>query len=204
MKLRMVAPAATIALAALALLAGCKKGDANANSTNTKNTTVTSASPSGTGTMPTPLGTPTSTASASTPTEAFRLYYEAIKRQDGPAVKSLFSRATLKMLEDGAKRANKSLDDYFNDMFKEVSKDIPPTLPESRNEKINGDRATLEINDTKKGKWETLHFVKEGGWKISFDGEGRDGDTGGGTGGDTGGDGDGGDDDGGGGHDGGH
>ena len=172
MKLRTVAPAATIALAALALLAGCKKADSNANGSNSNSKNVTITANTTTNTAPSPLGTPTSTASASSPTEAFRLYYEAIKRRDAPAFKSLLSRATMKFLDDGAKRTNKSVDDFINEMFGEIGRDLPPTLPETRNEKIDGDRATLEAHDAKKDKWETLHFVNEGGWKISTPGEG--------------------------------
>lgn len=201
MRLRMAAPAAAIALAALVALAGCKKGASNANGTNANGPAITVATPSNTSTLPSPMGTPTSTASAATPTEAFRLYYDAVKRNDGAAVKSLFSRATLSNLEERARRANKSFDDYFEETFKEVRQGIPPTLPESRNEQVNGDRATLEINDVTKGSWETLRFVKEGGWKLSFAEE----DQAGGRGGDDAGDDSGGGDDGGdGGHEGGH
>ncbi len=178
MKLRTVAPAATIALAALVGLTGCKKGDSNANGANTKNTTITSNTTTNMGTTA-PLGTPTSTASAATPTEAFRLYYEAIKRGDAPAVKALFSRATIQMLEAQAKATGKSLDDVFGEGFQEARKELPEAVPETRNEKINGDRATLEINDSKKGRWETLNFVKEGGWKIGFADVDRSGDAGG-------------------------
>ena len=177
MKLRTVAPAATIALAALVGLAGCKKGDSNANGANTRNTANTINTTTNTGTT-TPLGTPTSTATASTPTEAFRLYYEAIKRGDAPAVKALFSRSTLQMLEAQAKASNKSIDDVFGEGFQEARQELPDAVPETRNEKINGDRATLEINDAKKGRWETLNFVKEGGWKVSFADEDRAGGAG--------------------------
>ncbi|HEY0380296.1 MAG TPA: hypothetical protein VGC87_25515 [Pyrinomonadaceae bacterium] len=180
MKLRTVASAATVALAALALLAGCKKGESNANASNanSKNTTVTANTSANT--VPSPLGTPTSTAAASSPTEAFRLYYEAIKRRDAPAFKSLLSRGTIKILDDGAKKTNKSVDSFINEMFDQIGRDLPPTLPETRNEQINGDRATLEAHDVKKDKWETLHFINEGGWKLSMPGEGREaGNTGG-------------------------
>lgn len=187
MRLRTVAPAATIALAAAALLAGCKKGDSNANGANTRNTTVTSTNTtSGTTAGTTPLGTPTSTVAAASPTEAFRLYYEAIKRGDATAVKALFSRATIEMLEAQAKATGKSLDDVFGEGFQEARQELPDAVPETRNERINGDRATLEINDVKKGRWETLNFVKEGGWKIGFadvdrsGGAGGDDDSGGG------------------------
>ena len=56
-----------------------------------------------------------------------------------------------------------------------AASEIPPTLPESRNEKIDGDKATLEIKNDKKGTWDTIKFVKEDEqWKISFADEGND------------------------------
>ena len=43
-------------------------------------------------------------------------------------------------------------------------------MPETRNEKITGDTATLEIKNEKTGKWDSLPFVKEDSeWKIAFD-----------------------------------
>ncbi len=56
-------------------------------------------------------------------------------------------------------------------MLKEVDKDDKDEkLPETRNEKITGDTATLEVKNDKTGKWDTLPFVKENGeWKIALD-----------------------------------
>jgi hypothetical protein len=202
MRLRTVAPAATVALAALALLAGCKKGDSNANGSNSNSKNVTITSQANTNIAPSPLGTPTSTATASSPTEAFRLYYEAIKRGDGPAFRSLLSRGAMSKIEEGARQSNKSVDDFVNDVLKEISRDVPPNMPETRNEQVNGDRATIEAHNAKRDKWETINFVNEGGWKVAPDGAdnaprgGGDDDSKGG--------GDGDDDDGGGDHDGGH
>jgi hypothetical protein len=43
-------------------------------------------------------------------------------------------------------------------------------MPETRNEKINGDMATLEVKNEKTDKWDPLPFVKENGeWKIALD-----------------------------------
>ncbi|HWT01706.1 MAG TPA: hypothetical protein VN256_15775 [Pyrinomonadaceae bacterium] len=205
MKLRTVAPAATVALAALALLAGCKKGDSNANGANSNSKNVTITSQANTNIAPSPLGTPTSTAIASSPTEAFRLYYEAIKRGDAPAFRSFLSRGAMARIEDGAKKSNKSVDDFISEVLTAIGRDVPPNLPETRNERVNGDRATLEAHNAKRNNWETLHFVNEGGWKIAPDAD-DSGPGAGGAGGDdsSGGGDDGGDEDGGGDHDGGH
>ena len=202
MKLRTVAPAATLALAALTLLAGCKKGDSNTNGSNSSSKNVTITSQANTNIAPSPLGTPTSTAIASSPTEAFRLYYEAIRRGDGPAFRSLLSRSAMSKIEEGARRSNKSVDDFVNDVVRAIGEAAPPTLPESRNEQVNGDRGTLEVHNDKRDNWETLHFVNEGGWKLAATGGGSAPSKDGGAddskdGGDD-------DDEGGGDHDGGH
>lgn len=45
-------------------------------------------------------------------------------------------------------------------------------MPETRNEKITGDKATLEIKDkdTKDDKWMSFPFVKQDGvWKMAFE-----------------------------------
>jgi len=183
MKLRIAA----VALVALTLLAGCNKGASNnANGTTVNgNSNVKPAGDPVVTTTPlttTPLGTPTTTASAATPTEAFQLYLEAVKRNDAPAVKSLFSRATLKMLEERAEKSKKSFDDVFNEGFEDAKRDAQSSTYETSNEKINGDRATLDVKDSKRGKPITLNFVREGGWKLSFVDEGGDdagGDEGG-------------------------
>lgn len=166
MKSRIAAIAATL-LAAVALLSGCKSAP-NANGANSANNNsgTSNASP-----KPSPSAT---VVSASTPTDAFRAYYEAIKRKDTDAVKSLFSKATVAMMEDQAKRTNKSLDAIMTEGLEAANKEIPATVPETRNEKIDGDSATLEVRDEKGDKWETLHMVKEdGSWKLAFDKRGE-------------------------------
>jgi hypothetical protein len=172
MKLRIAAFAA-VALAAITLLAGCSKTTTNANSTNTvaNGNAGASKSPGNTNALPSPSATSTtSTSSGSTPTGAFEAYYEAIKAKDVSAVKKLFSKSMVTMMEDQAKRSNKSVDDVMAEGLKQASAEVPETLPESRNEKIDGDTATLEVRDEKKDKWETIHFVKEDGeWKLSLD-----------------------------------
>jgi hypothetical protein len=43
-------------------------------------------------------------------------------------------------------------------------------MPESRNEKISGDSATLELHNEDANRWDTMYFVKEdGAWKIALD-----------------------------------
>jgi hypothetical protein len=105
--------------------------------------------------------------SGSSPTATFKAFYEASKKKDAAAMKKRLSKGSLDMFDKLAKAQNKSTDD----MLKEVDKDDKSTkAPETRNEKITGDTATLEVKNDKTEKWDTLPFVKEDGeWKIAFD-----------------------------------
>jgi hypothetical protein len=105
--------------------------------------------------------------SSSTPTATFKHFFEASKKKDPAAIRKTLSKGSLEMFDKIAKEQNKTTDD----MLKEVDKDgKSETMPETRNEKIDGDTATLEIKNQKTDKWDTLPFVKEDGeWKIAFD-----------------------------------
>ena len=99
----------------------------------------------------------------STPTETFKAFYEAAKKKDAAGIKKTLSKNLLNRLEDEAKKANKPLDERL------INVSIPEAMPETRNEKIDGDNATLEI----KGRgdiWHPMSFVKEDGeWKLDSD-----------------------------------
>jgi len=103
----------------------------------------------------------------STPSGTFKAFFEASKKKDVAGIKKALSKGTVEMLDKLAKEQNKSTDDMLKDVYKE---DKGETMPETRNEKISGDTATVEVKNDKTGKWETLPFVKENGeWKIALD-----------------------------------
>ena len=78
-------------------------------------------------------------------------------------MKLLLTRDSIKMHEQEAKAQGATLDDIVKreTLFAEGQRVV-----EVRNEKIDGDRATLEVKDPY-GVWETVPFLKEDGeWKI--------------------------------------
>ena len=78
-------------------------------------------------------------------------------------MKLLLSAETIKMHENEAKAQNLALDDIVKreTLFTEGQKKV-----EFKDEKIDGDKATLEVKDTF-GNWQTLPFVFENDqWKI--------------------------------------
>ena len=108
---------------------------------------------------------------SSTPTKTFTAFWDAAKKKDPAVMKKTLSKGTITMMEKQAKEQNKSVDDLLKDM-KIAEDDAKATqAPEVRNEKIDGDNATLEVRRTpKEDEWDKLPFVKEDGeWKIAFD-----------------------------------
>ena len=72
------------------------------------------------------------------------------------------------MLERRAKDLDRTLDQYIKLDMEKPTRTLPDKL-ETRNEKIEGDRATLEVKNIE-GGWNTVPFVKEDGqWKVSVD-----------------------------------
>jgi hypothetical protein len=99
------------------------------------------------------------------PTATAKAFHEAVKTRDASGIKSTMSKASLEMMETVAKAQNKNLDD----LLKDPTSAPPPASFESKDEKITGDTATVQVKD-EKGNWETIPFVKEDGkWKIALD-----------------------------------
>ena len=99
----------------------------------------------------------------STPLETLQTYTRAIKQKDTSTMKLLLSAETLKMHEQEAQAQNVSVDEIVKreTLFAENQKTV-----KFRNEKTEGDTATLEVENSF-GTWETVPFVKENGeWKI--------------------------------------
>lgn len=98
-----------------------------------------------------------------TPVETFKTYVKAIKAKDTATMKVLLSKATLAMHEKEAKSQNVSIDEIVKreTLFSETQKSV-----EFKDEKIEGDKATLKVKNSY-GSWETVPFVREdGSWKI--------------------------------------
>lgn len=100
------------------------------------------------------------------PTEVLKTLNEASKTKDVEAIKNSVSKGTLGLIEEAAKAQNTTADELLKKEngapFKE--------LPEMRNEKIEGDTATLELKNATTGEWEAVPFVKEdGAWRLALD-----------------------------------
>ena len=98
-----------------------------------------------------------------TPVDSFKAYVNAVKQKNTTRMKELLSSESIKMHEQEAKAQSLTLDDVVRreTLFTEGQKTV-----EFRNQKIEGDKATLEVKNSF-GSWETVPFVREDDeWKI--------------------------------------
>lgn len=121
----------------------------NANNNTTTKTTQTPALP---------------TVDLSTPKATLTAFVEAVKKKDIAAIKTTLSKNALSVAQDtGGGDADKAI----NEALTENKGSIPASV-EIKDEKINGDKATLQAKDAD-GKWIEAKFVKEGNsWKYDM------------------------------------
>ncbi|HEX9963036.1 MAG TPA: hypothetical protein VGB00_19035 [Pyrinomonadaceae bacterium] len=102
------------------------------------------------------------------PTRTMKNFVEASMKKDVEGVKNSLSSGSLKMMEGLAKMQGKTLDQTIKEG--EAGENEYKQVPETRNEKIEGDTATLEVKNEKTGEWDMLYFVRETDeWKIALD-----------------------------------
>jgi flagellar hook-associated protein FlgK len=150
----------------------CQKTEPNISNANTGSTktsaSTNSATPSTANANQSNVGAvepqSTSNISLATPTDAYKAGYAARKNKDIAALKRILAKDALAFLTDIGKIDNKTLDV----MLKELTEKPQASSPETRNEKISGNRATLEYLD-EKGNRVVMDFSKEGNeWKIDL------------------------------------
>ena len=115
-------------------------------------------------TASTPSSDPSVTFSLATPTDAYKTAYALREKKDVNGLKRVMSKDVLEFFEMMAKEEKKTVDEEISEMF-----DHPQgKTPESRNEKIIGNTASVEYHDPD-GEWRTMDFVKEGqDWKMTI------------------------------------
>jgi hypothetical protein len=90
--------------------------------------------------------------------------YTARQNKDIATLKRVFSKDAIEFLTEIGNEEKKTLEDQL----RELADRPQATTAETRNEKITGNRATLEYLD-EKGKWSPMEFAKEGNdWKIDL------------------------------------
>jgi uncharacterized membrane protein len=106
----------------------------------------------------------------SSPTATMKAFFEATSKRDAEGFKKTLSKGSLDTIEVYAKAQNKTLDELLKSGIKTLDANQSSATPLMRNEKIDGETATLEVQDGENGEWRSIPFVRENGeWKIAFD-----------------------------------
>jgi uncharacterized membrane protein YvbJ len=101
--------------------------------------------------------------STQTPLETLKAYTQAVKKNDAAEMKRLLSKGSLKMAQNEAQAQNIPVDEIVKrqTLFPQNLKTV-----EFRNEKIEGEKATIEVKNAY-GTYDVVPFVKEDAeWKI--------------------------------------
>ena len=147
--------------------ANANSAPANTSSASTAATGANNANNANNASQPTAtaeVSQTSTTFSLATPTDTYKTGYMARKNKDIATLKRVFAKDVLEFFTEMGQAEKKSLDDHLKELTEKPQADSS----ETRNEKINGNRATLEyLNE--KGGWSTMDFSKEGNeWKIDI------------------------------------
>ncbi len=99
------------------------------------------------------------------PSEVLKAFSKATQTKDAAKIKSFLSKGSIAEIEKSAKEQKTTVEDLLTEGAEE-----DPIDPEIRNEKIDGNTATVEVKNETLGNYDVMPFVKEDGvWKIALD-----------------------------------
>jgi hypothetical protein len=101
------------------------------------------------------------------PTEAYKQLYAAVKSKDTEKIKAVMSKSTQAFAQMVAARQNSPIEKVFENGFTATT--FAESLPEIRDERIDGTFGAVEVWNAKDKRWEDLGFVYEdGAWKLAI------------------------------------
>jgi len=103
---------------------------------------------------------------AQTPTEAYKSLYAAVKAKDNARIQQLMSKDTMAFAGFSLGQNKQPLEKFFENGL--TSTTFADSLPEIRDERINGNFGAVEVFSQKDNRWEDLPFIlEEGSWKLA-------------------------------------
>lgn len=101
------------------------------------------------------------------PTEAYKRLFAAVKSKDINAIKNEMSKQSNALVSSISSMQKKSVEEiYLNGLTSSLKSE---TLPEIRDERVNGDMGAVEVYNSGMHKWEDVPFIDEDGrWKLAL------------------------------------
>ena len=111
-------------------------------------------------------GNPAGTGEDS-PTGAYKRLFAAVKAKDAEAIKAVMSKKSIDFAKMAGGQQNKPLEKVLENGFTATT--FADSLPQIRDERIDGDMGAVEVHNDKENKWEDLPFIREdGAWKLAI------------------------------------
>lgn len=106
-------------------------------------------------------------ATNDSPTEAYKRLYAAVKSKNINAIKSEMSKQSIALAESVSAIQNKPIEKVYENGLTATT--FAETIPEIRDERVNGNMGSVEVYNSKETKWEDLPFILEDGkWKLAI------------------------------------
>ena len=100
------------------------------------------------------------------PTEAYTNLFNAVKAKDTEAIKANMTKRSLQFAERAAHKYNTAGEKVLESGCPATT--YSPTLPEIRDERINGNMGAIEVWNARDSKWEDLPFIfEDGAWRLA-------------------------------------
>src|SRR5262245_50985130 len=105
-------------------------------------------------------------SSEDSPAGAYRRLYEAVKGKNTDAIRAAMSTKSLEFAKMASAQQNKPVEQVLENGFTATT--FSPTLPEIRDQRVDGDMGAVEVYNSRDKTWEDLPFVREDGtWKFA-------------------------------------
>ena len=100
------------------------------------------------------------------PTKAYERLYAAVKSKNTDAIEASLSKKSIDFAKNAAAQYKKPLETVLENGFTGTT--FAKSLPQIRDERVNGDMGAVEVHNDKENKWEDLPFIRENGvWKLA-------------------------------------
>jgi hypothetical protein len=110
--------------------------------------------------------TKTASGYEDSPTGAYKRLYDAVKSKNIDAIKAAMTKKSVEFASMAATRENKPVEQVLENGFTATT--FSPTLPQMRDQRIDGDMGAVEVYNAKDKIWEDLPFIREDGqWKFA-------------------------------------
>lgn len=100
------------------------------------------------------------------PTEAYKRLYQAVKAKNTDQIKAEMTQATQQFVGAAAEKYKKPVEQVYENGLTGTT--FAASMPQIRDERVNGEMGAVEVWNSKESHWEDLPFMKEDGiWKLA-------------------------------------